>query len=107
MPPLSSCLFTFSPDVSMSEVEGTFELALMTTETLHGAERVALDAVYRIDAETRTIEIDRSTDVGGTLALVVLGFLRREYAPGAFRMRRLDGACVNSPAAATTTGGMQ
>jgi hypothetical protein len=85
----------------MDEVQGTFELALLTSESLHGADRVALDAVYRIDIPGRAVEVDRSTDVGATLALILLGYLRREYGSAAFRMKRTH------TSAAPVTGGAQ
>jgi hypothetical protein len=72
----------------MDEVAGTFELAVFAAEALHGSDRVALDALYRVDADARTIEVDRSTPVGSTLALVFLNYARREFGD-AFRMRRV------------------
>jgi hypothetical protein len=86
----SACLFEFDHAVPIDEVAGTFELALMGVESLYGPARVALDAVYRIDRTNRTIEIDRSSDVGGTLALVFLGYARREFGDAAVRMKRVE-----------------
>jgi hypothetical protein len=73
----------------MGEAAATFQLAVLAAESLHGADRVALDAVYRVDHGARTIEVDRSTSVGCTLALVFLGYARREFGADAFKMRRL------------------
>jgi hypothetical protein len=97
MASLTSCHFTFDPAVPIDEVAATFELARFAAEALHGSERVALDAIYKVDADARTIEVDRSTSVGATLALVFLGYARREFGAESFRMRRVD-------ARATTKG---
>jgi hypothetical protein len=96
MPASPSCRFEFTPDVPSHEVEGTFRLALLATETLFGTDRVAIDAVYRIDLDTRAIDVDRSNNVGGTLALVFLGYLRREFGPEAFRMKRVYGPVASA-----------
>ena len=92
--PLASCLFTFEPSIPMEEAAATFQLALLAAESLHGADRVTLDAVFRIDHDTRSIEVDRSTSVGCTLALVFLGYARCEFGQDAFRMRRVHGTGV-------------
>jgi hypothetical protein len=94
-----SCAFEFSPDVPIDEIEATFRLALLATETLFGTDRVAIDAVYRIDLDKRAIDVDRSNNVGGTLALVFLGYLRREFGPEAYRMKR-----IYAPVASATGG---
>jgi hypothetical protein len=76
----------------MDEVSGTFDLAMLATEALHGADRVALEALYKVDPDSRTVEVDRSTGVGGTLAVVFLGYCRREFGSESFRMKRVRGA---------------
>jgi hypothetical protein len=88
----------------MDYVAGTFELAVFAAEALHGSDRVALDAVYKVDADAHTIEVDRSTGVGCTLAIVFLNYVRREFGDDAFRMRRVHSAPV---AGAATPGGDQ
>jgi hypothetical protein len=100
MPASASCVFEFTPDVPIDEVEGTFRLALLATESLYGPDRVAIDAVYRVDLANRAIDVDRSNDVGGTLALLFLGYARREYGSTAFRMKR-----VHAPATLAMGGG--
>jgi hypothetical protein len=74
----------------MGEVAATFALAVLAAESLHGSDQVALDAIYKVDRDARTIEVDRSTRVGCTLALVFLGYARREFGDAAFKMRRLQ-----------------
>jgi hypothetical protein len=87
-------LFEFTPAVPMDEAVGTFELALLATESLHGADRVALEAIYKVDANSHVIEVDRTSLVGCTLALIYLGYCRTEFGAEAFRMRRVPGATV-------------
>ncbi len=86
----SACLFQFDPSVCFDEVSGTFELALLGVESLYGPDRVAMEAVYKVDPDNRSIEVHRSTDVGGTLALMFLGYSRREFGPEAVKMKRVD-----------------
>jgi hypothetical protein len=86
----------------MDEALETFQLALLATEALHGADRVALEAIYKADPDSRAIEVDRTSVVGSTLALIALGYFRREFGAGAFRMRR-----VNGGASVATDGGDQ
>jgi hypothetical protein len=88
--PMKNVQFTFSPAVVIEEVQGTLALAVMALESLYGPDRVVLDATYRLDPQTRTLDVDRANDVGATFALILLGFLRREFGPDAFRMRRVD-----------------
>jgi hypothetical protein len=85
-------LFEFTPAVRMDEAAATFELALLATESLHGDDRVTLEAVYKVDADARTVEVDRTSVVGSTLALIYLGYARREFGTDAFRMRRVHAA---------------
>ncbi len=86
----SVCLFEFNASVPIDEVAGTFDLALLAAESLHGTDRVSLEAIYRVDRANRTIEIDRCSDVGGTLALIFLGYARREFGDAAVRMKRVE-----------------
>jgi hypothetical protein len=74
--------FTFDPEVSMQEVEGTLCLARLAAESIHGFGRVMLDASCSLDRKQRCVRIDVSTDVGHTLALVFLGYVRREFGEG-------------------------
>jgi hypothetical protein len=78
--------FTFGPDVSMAEVEGTLRLSRLATESLHGFARVQLEASCSIDHRERRVEIEASTDVGHTLALIFLGYVRREFGSQAVRV---------------------
>lgn len=81
-------IFSFSPTVPFAQARETFELALLAAESLHGPERLTLEACYQLDDQTRTIEISGDTDIGGTIALIFLGYARREFGADAVRMKR-------------------
>ena len=82
----------FGSSVSMGEVAGTLELALLAAESLHGADRVQLDAGWSMDPRGRRVVIDTGTRAGRTLALIFMGFIRREFGSGAARVYRVRGA---------------
>jgi hypothetical protein len=77
----------FDPGIDMEEVAGTLELARLGAESLYGAETVELEAAWRLDR--CFIDIDMSTCVGKSLALMFLGYARREFGPGAVQTHRL------------------
>ena len=86
-PPSREIRIAFDKDVPMSEAAGTLELALLATESLHGTERVRMDAAWSLDRPTRNVTIDASTEIGHTLALVFFGLSRREFGAASVRFR--------------------
>jgi hypothetical protein len=80
--------FTFDRSVSMDEVDGTLRLALLAVESLHGEDRVRLEAKFILERAKRSCSVDASSDVGRTLALIFGGYLRREFGNDAVKMRR-------------------
>jgi hypothetical protein len=76
----------FDPSVAMAEVEDTLELARLAAESLLGPERVQLDAQWDFDVDGHTVDIGTSSEVGRTLAIVFLGFVKREFGPDAARV---------------------
>jgi hypothetical protein len=77
---------TFEPGVAMRQVQDTLALARMAAESLHGTECVDLDAHAELDAAARTVTVDTSTAAGRSLAMVFLGYCRREFGDGAVRI---------------------
>src|SRR5688500_15590199 len=77
----SNTVFHFRPHLSMYDVRGTLRLAQVAAESLHGIERVELEARCRVDRIRHHICIDTSTDAGRELALIFLGFVRKEFGP--------------------------
>jgi hypothetical protein len=90
----------FDPGIDMEEVAGTLELARLGAESLYGAETVELEAAWRLDRPNRCVDIDTFTRVGRTLALIFLGYVRREFGPGAVATHR-----VHQMATGQTVGG--
>lgn len=90
--------YAFQASVPFEDVEASFVLALMATESLHGESQVRLDAGHAADAEKRSFVVDASTDVGRDLNRLFLGFLRREFGEDAFSVERVD--AVQMPVAA-------
>jgi hypothetical protein len=82
--------FTFSPYVPLREVEGTLKLAELAAQSLHGPERVELEAPCESDRGQRSVIISTNTEVGRTLASIFLGYCRREFGYDAVQMERMD-----------------
>jgi hypothetical protein len=82
--------YTFGPEAPREEIEASLVLALFAVESLHGAAQVRLDAVYTLDANGHECLVDATTDVGRALNRIFVGFLRREFGPGAFKVERVD-----------------
>ena len=80
--------FRFGNATPMREVRGTLHLARLAAESLHGVDRMRLEAMYAIDDVAHMVEIDIDSKVGRTLAIVFAGYVRREFGEGAVRMER-------------------
>ena len=78
----------FDRDVSFEEVEGTLELARLAAESLHGPEQVELDAAWSLDRRRHTVTLNTASAAGRTLALVFLGYARREFGSRCVRVYR-------------------
>ena len=69
----------FDANVSMDEAEGTLHLAELAAASLHGPQQMELESPASIDHPTRLITIDITSAVGRSVALVFLGYERREF----------------------------
>ena len=78
----------FDRRVAMSDIADTLQLARLATECLHGVESVELDAGASLDLRTRRVSISTTAPSGHTLALIFLGYARREFGGAAVRVRR-------------------
>lgn len=87
--------YNFVPDVPIEEVEATLLLAVMATESLHGAAQTRLDAIYRLDPTKRACAIDAGTPVGRDLNRLFTGFLVREFGRDSFEAERLENGPVD------------
>jgi hypothetical protein len=84
----------------MDEVEGTLELARLAAESLHGTEQVELDAAWVVDRRGRTVAVDTGTAAGRSLALIFLGYARREFGNSALQVFRSTTNAVRQTAGA-------
>src|SRR5687768_16779156 len=82
--------YSFPPQVPVEEIEATLLLALWGAESLHGEAQVRLDATHFLDADRRACVIDAGTPVGRDVNRLFVGFVRREFGDGAFRVERVD-----------------
>ncbi|MEA5087809.1 hypothetical protein [Solidesulfovibrio sp.] len=89
--------FTFSKQVDMACVEDTLVLAVLAAESIHGRTDIRLDACFRL--QPGTCSIDDGTPVGRTIARVFTGYLAREFGEGAFTIVRVAAGNTESEAA--------
>jgi hypothetical protein len=88
-PKVRGIRLTFQPNVPVAELADTVELARLTVESLYGPERVAVELRYTFDRETRCVPIGTSDVVGRSFAIVLLGFVRREFGAASVRIGAL------------------
>lgn len=99
--PETSLRFVIDQAIPMDEVEGTLHLARLAVESLHGEERVRLDAKFVVDHPAHACIIDTACEVGRALALIFAGYVRREFGEGAVRMERAGPPAKGKVAGAT------
>lgn len=82
--------YTFSPSVDMTEIEASFLLAVLATESLHGEAQVRLEARHALDSDRRCCVIDAGTPVGQDLNRLFVKFVGREFGEDAFAVQRVE-----------------
>lgn len=82
--------YRFGDDAPFADVLATLDLSMIAVESLHGEARSRLDVRFIDDPERRSIVIDASTHVGQALNQVFVGYARREFGEGAFRIERVE-----------------
>jgi len=92
--------FDFNKSIPMSEVEATLRLALLAVQSLHGEDRLRLEAHVSMNHSRRMCFVDTTTEVGRTLALIFAGYIRREFGDAAYGMQTLS--LTRSPAGSAT-----
>ena len=60
--------FRFSSTISIEEVEGTFQLALVGIESLVGESQALMDLAHAFDATERSCVIDATSPAGRDLS---------------------------------------
>ena len=81
----------FDPAVPWNDVFDTLDLAFLAVESLYGTDRVTLEARHEVEDAARSMLIETTTDVGRTLAILFLGFARRQYGDRAVEVIRGEG----------------
>jgi len=92
--------YVFGQEAPFADVLATLDLALIAVESLHGESRSRLDARFINDPPSRAVVIDAATHVGQALNQVFVGYARREFGAGAFRVERVDRIPTPVPAGA-------
>ncbi len=82
--------YRFTAEVPVEEVEASFLLAVLATESLHGEAQTRLDAAHYLDPNKGALVIDAGTQVGRDLNRLFTGFIAREFGPDAFDVERVS-----------------
>ena len=81
-------VFHFHQAVPMGDVESTLHLARLAVASLHGDDRVRLQAETEVDRTRRICRIETTREVGQALALIFGGYVRREFGDDAVQIER-------------------
>ncbi len=85
---LQAYRYEFNNSVAFFDVLATLDEAITNVESIHGTERVRLDARFAEDAARGVLVIDATTEVGQTLNQLFVGLARREFGDTAFTIAR-------------------
>ena len=83
--------YRFAPHIGLQDAADTLLLAILATEGLFGAARVRMDLALAADEAIGVIIVDASTEVGQAVNGIFTAFLSREFGPGAFCVKRVEG----------------
>ena len=81
--------FEFVKSVPMGEVSETLNLSILTTQNINPKSKVQLDGWTKIDPGKRTVQIDRTTEIGEQIAQQFISFITRAFGEKTFRHTRL------------------
>lgn len=82
--------YRFDDELDIAEAQATFNLSLLSAESLHGESRVCLEARHKFDAKERTCIIDATGEVGRDLNRLFVGLISREFSRDDFRIERVS-----------------
>lgn len=88
-------VFVLPDGADFLEACATLRLAQMAVESIHGPCRLSLQASVTIDRHARRIDVHPHGPAGEDLALILSGFLRREFGDQAVYLRPLSPALHN------------
>jgi len=81
----------------MREVEMTLHLARMAAASLHGEDRVRIQAPAIVDRINHSCRIDTTRDVGQALSLIFGGYVRHEFGDDAVQVERFASIQTQQP----------
>lgn len=85
---LQAYRYDFNESVSFFDVLAVLDYAIVNVESIHGVERVRLDARFAENTARGALVIDATTEVGQTLNQLFVGLARREFGDAAFTIAR-------------------
>ncbi len=85
---LQAYRYEFDQSVSIFNLLALLDEAITNVESIHGTERVRLDARFADDTARGILVIDATTEVGQTLNQLFVGLARREFGDTAFTISR-------------------
>ena len=75
--------------IPTDEVEATLLLAIVGAESIHGETATQFGVAHYFDVDKRVCVVDAREAVGRDFNSLFAGFLRREFGPEAYRVRRV------------------
>lgn len=87
--------FNFSRGIPHKDVEGTFMLALLAVESLHGKEAVRMDCRFKTDFPQRRCLIGAGSQIGCELARIFAGLVTHAFGREEVRIRRRNLCCLS------------
>lgn len=88
---LQAYRYEFSKSITFIDVLALLDEAITNAESVHGSERVRLDARFAEDTARGVLVIDATTEVGQTLNQLFVGLARRTFGDAAFAIERCKG----------------
>ena len=82
--------FRFADDLPDGKIAQRLLLAALNVENLVGEAQMRLDADFHIDRATRVVEIDRSSEVGRSIAKLFTRYLSKEFGDGCYTVERVS-----------------
>lgn len=81
--------FEFKDGIPANEIEETLCWSVLNAESIYGKSRVRLDGSFHFDKEKRVCVIDKTTEVGQSIAQIFTDCISRAFGEEAFKVVRL------------------
>jgi hypothetical protein len=92
--------YDFDSEVATEDVEASLLLARIGAESLHGETAAQLEASHYFDLDKAVCLVDATDPAGHDFNALFAGFLRREFGPTAFKIKRVSEFTPQEPAIA-------